>query len=121
MITFQVPGDPVPQGSVRAFNNRIVHVKPRQLNAWRQKIEDAYPGSMFEGPIAIRAVFSLARPKTVTRPHPSVKPDIDKLTRALLDALTGQAYVDDSQVIWIDVRKVYGPPGVDVSVIPWQI
>jgi len=121
VIVFRVDGEPVPQGSVRAFNNRIVHVKPRRLMAWRQAIEDAYPGEMFDGPITVKAVFSLTRPKTVTRPHPSVKPDIDKLTRALLDALTGRAYVDDSQVVWIDVRKVYGPPGVDVTVIPWPV
>lgn len=121
MITFHVAGDPVPQGSMQVFNNRLVHVKSARLKAWRQSIETAYPGDVFDGPITIKAVFSIERPKTVKRPHPSVKPDLDKLTRGLLDALTGRAYRDDSQVIWIDARKVYGPPGVDVSVIPWQI
>ena len=36
------------------------------------------------------------------------KPDIDKLLRALLDAMTGVVYVDDSQVACIWATKEYG-------------
>ena len=37
-----------------------------------------------------------------------MKPDLDKLIRAVLDGLTGVAYVDDSQVILIQATKTYG-------------
>jgi len=40
--------------------------------------------------------------------HPVVKPDVDKLARALLDALTGVAYGDDAQVVEMHVCKTYG-------------
>ena len=33
--------------------------------------------------------------------------DIDKLSRAVLDALTGVAYLDDRQVIQLEARKAY--------------
>ena len=39
---------------------------------------------------------------------PWVKPDLDKLIRAVLDGLTGVAYVDDAQVTLISASKSYG-------------
>ena len=40
------------------------------------------------------------------------KPDIDKLVRLVLDALTGIAYVDDSQVVLLYAEKSYVHPAV---------
>ena len=58
-------------------------------------------------------IFTMLRPKTVTRPEPSVAPDLDKLIRGVLDALTAVVYRDDSQVTRITAQKVYGErPGV---------
>lgn len=37
----------------------------------------------------------------------TVKPDTDKLIRSTLDALTGVAYDDDSQVVNISACKIY--------------
>ena len=34
-------------------------------------------------------------------------PDLDKLVRAVLDALTGVCYKDDSQVVYIETEKVW--------------
>jgi Holliday junction resolvase RusA-like endonuclease len=42
--------------------------------------------------------------------HPATRPDVDKLVRAMLDALKGTAYVDDGQVIELHARKLYGDP-----------
>jgi len=40
--------------------------------------------------------------------HPIGKPDLDKLVRAVLDGLTmGGAWKDDSQVVKMDVTKLY--------------
>ncbi len=45
------------------------------------------------------------------------KPDWDNLGKGISDALTGVAWVDDSQVVWANVRKVYGTnPRTEVSV-----
>jgi crossover junction endodeoxyribonuclease RusA len=53
---------------------------------------------------------------------PASRPDIDKLARAVLDALTGVAFRDDSQVAKLDLLKLWVdaiPPGVQVIV--WAI
>ena len=64
--------------------------------------------------------FYFSRPKSVSykkRPDHTVKPDIDKLIRAVLDALTGIFYADDAQVDELYVTKMYGdPPRVEVEV-----
>lgn len=49
------------------------------------------------------------KPKTAKQSQPTVRPDLDKLLRAVLDALTNVAYQDDSQVVSVTTAKVYGP------------
>jgi Holliday junction resolvase RusA-like endonuclease len=44
-------------------------------------------------------------------PYPAVMPDLDKLTRAVFDALTGSTWRDDSRVVKMDIEKVYAEPG----------
>ena len=34
-----VEGTPVPQGSMVAYNNRIIHAQSRKLKEWREKIQ----------------------------------------------------------------------------------
>lgn len=36
------------------------------------------------------------------------KPDSDNIAKAILDALNGVAYYDDSQVVGLTVKKEYG-------------
>jgi Holliday junction resolvase RusA-like endonuclease len=61
--------------------------------------------------VTLSVVYSFARPKGRDRWRldPCVRPDVDKLVRALLDALTGIAYHDDGQVVALSVRKIYAP------------
>jgi Holliday junction resolvase RusA-like endonuclease len=61
--------------------------------------------------------FIFLKPKTVKRDFPSVPPDLDKLVRGVLDALTAIAYVDDGQVVEIYAKKSYGlVPGVKIQI-----
>ncbi len=39
---------------------------------------------------------------------PTKKPDIDNIVKAVLDALNGLAYKDDTQVVQVTANKVYG-------------
>jgi Holliday junction resolvase RusA-like endonuclease len=64
----------------------------------------------------VRVAFRLPRPKghygrRGLRPsapaYPNVMPDLDKLARAILDALTGIVWRDDAQVVRLDVEKIY--------------
>ena len=50
--------------------------------------------------------------------YPLVKPDIDNITKIIMDALNGYAYADDKQVISVTAIKKYGrEPKVVVKVI----
>lgn len=120
MISFEVEGNPVTQGSMKVINGRVLHSRGEALILWRTMIAlaarkaGAFP---VPNPVEMTIEFRLPRPKTVKRDFPYVAPDLDKLIRAVLDALTGIAYVDDGQVISINSSKVYGEPGVSVSII----
>lgn len=71
------------------------------------------------GPVEIRARFRLEKPPSVKRLDPTVKPDLDKLGRAVQDALEGIAYPSDGQICNIVSTKIYAPsPGVDIEIVP---
>jgi len=114
-VRYFIKGDPVPQGSLNFYNGRAVHSNDKYLRPWRQKISTEM-GERFtvtDGPVSVDLMFMLRRPRTVVRQSPIVRPDLDKLVRAVLDALTGVAYQDDSQVVRLNAEKQYGPePGV---------
>lgn len=107
-VKFFVPGVPVPQGSMSVFNGRVVHSNSHKLRAWRGAIRAAVTEPITEQPVALGLCFVLPKPKTVRRPVPSVKPDLDKLVRAVGDALEGTAYRNDSQIVSVVAEKVYG-------------
>lgn len=110
MINFFVDGLPVPQGSMKVINGRVIHNKGSELAAWRSAIaltarqHGARPTT---DPMEIHIKFCMPKPRTVKRLYPSVAPDLDKLIRAVLDGLTAIAYVDDGQVVSIVAQKGY--------------
>jgi Holliday junction resolvase RusA-like endonuclease len=120
VIAFEVEGNPVTQGSMKVINGKVLHSRGEALILWRTMVAlaarraGAFP---VPNPVEMTIEFRLPRPKTVKRDLPYVAPDLDKLIRAVLDALTGIAYVDDGQVVSINSSKVYGEPGVSVSVV----
>jgi len=111
MISFKVNGVPVPQGSMKVINGRVLHSQGSALAVWRSIIgwEAKLAGArIHKNPVRIKIIFIMPRPKTVKREYPSVAPDLDKLIRAVLDGLTGIAYEDDGQVVEIQAHKIYG-------------
>jgi crossover junction endodeoxyribonuclease RusA len=141
MIAFTVHGTPAPQGSKRAFKHKttgnivVIADNHKPLTKWRNAVQAAameHGGTITPGaPAAIALDFYLARPKAhygtgrnaeVIKPTaplvPASKPDLDKLIRAVLDALTAAGtYTDDSKITAIFATKFYAdrrPPGVHI-------
>ena len=125
-----VEGTPVPQGSFRHIGNgRIISANPK-LNAWRQTIADQVTEKtavrLIDESCSVQLVFTLPRPKSVSksrRERPTTKPDLDKLVRATLDAISLPKYVqlltDDSIVTDLHAAKRYAdhtPPGVQIFI-----
>ena len=126
VISFQVHGLPIPQGSSRAW---IINGKPvitstaKGLATWRRLVADVAqrfaPEEPWVGPVGITLHFGIPKPKSAPKKRrvwPDKRPDLDKLTRAVLDALTYVVFADDSQVVEIEATKDYGAPGVAVEV-----
>lgn len=114
---------PVTQGSLTAYSTCIVvdnHAKA--LKPYRQAIADAYKaqdGTFYEQyvPVKLTATFFFKKPKKPKASLPSAKgADLDKLTRALDDALTDVAWFDDCQVVCIEVDKAYCATEADEGV-----
>lgn len=118
-----VEGVPVPQGSKSLSRSGVMYEANKALKPWRLKVAAAAlwaygPDVRFmEGPLVLAVAFAMPRPKTVTREFPSVKPDIDKTSRAIGDSLSGVVYKDDAQIIRIDAIQFYGTiPGAHICV-----
>jgi len=135
---FRVHGRPMPQGSMRERVVRrrkvgqrtrfIVHDQSNRLYVWRENVaasaRKSGVGSSHAPPVimayAVSLTFFLVHDRPVLT-RPTYKHDLDKLVRAVLDALKGIAWADDGQVVRFDeVEKRWAsadcPPGVAVTI-----
>ena len=126
MIQFFCPGLPRAKGSMRGFvvkGRALITNSSPATRSWEQDVaffaRQACAGAT-QGPVSLSLCFYLPRPKKPKHEQHIVKPDVDKLARAVMDALTGIAYRDDSQVHDLAVSKLYehdaNTPGVRVRV-----
>ena len=127
-LYFTAYGIPRPQGSKRHVGNGIM-IEASDVKPWRKAIANAVfdawlvtrDDRSFTGPVVVWATFFLPRPKSVKRFLPSVSPDLDKLQRALGDALSidSKALTDDAIIVKWHSAKVYADshePGVIVAI-----
>lgn len=124
VITLWIPGVPVPQGSKTVAQGGgkawLRDSNGSRLRPWRAVVA-AYAdiGYTFDGPVFIAATFFMPRPQRPRFLHPAVKPDLDKLMRAIGDGLTdGGLLHDDARVTRWDARKRYpGERGPGVALV----
>lgn len=116
-VEFFVPGVPVQQGSKSVFNGRVVDQNHKALKPWRANVATAADrGVTFDCPVMVSLRFVMPRPKRPRWELPAVKPDIDKLARALLDGLTdGGLLADDARVVRLHLEEVYETPDSPVG------
>lgn len=137
-----VYGTPRPQGSMRlhqAANGRTVARYASTVYEWRGLVTAAvieqWDAGMLAGAVQASLAFELARPRShygtgrnadELRPsaptYPAGMPDLDKLVRAVFDAVTdaGVVWSDDAQVVRLTGSKRYADggsvPGVTITV-----
>jgi len=125
--SFTVYGTAAAQGSKRHVGNGVMLESSDRVRPWRQDVrfaalEERPPDWDMATPMHLELVFWFPRPAShygtkngisYLKATAPVEPtsarlgDIDKLSRAVLDALTGVAYLDDRQVIRLEARKAY--------------
>ena len=109
----------------------------KRVKPWRRQVAAAYRdhdfGDMLDGPVSVTVDFYLPRPKShygtgrnagLLKPSAPnwhlTRPDGDKLTRAVGDALTRLAWRDDSQIVAWHAYKHYAsadhPVGAQITI-----
>lgn len=143
MIQFRVNGIPVPQGSLSFYGRGKKPSHRADLKPWRTKIRAEYArahsSKRITGAVSIQAEFVLPRPKShygtganagrikdsYRDAQHTVKPDKDKLERALNDALTldmkpvnlAKPFEDDAQITESASSKRYVQQGEHPHVV----
>lgn len=131
-LRFTVPGNARTQGSMRRGNRgQVIHVPG--VMEHRHKVSLAaqrmHSGGPMAGPVAVRLEVVLARPeahygtgrnagrlKPSAPEFPAVTPDVDKVARLVLDALTDAGvWRDDKQVAVLRVEKRYQVDPGDIA------
>jgi len=134
-LAFTVWGEAQPQGSAKAFvpkgwSRPIITSDNADLKSWRQLVAEAANRALGNRPtselflegVRLTIAFYLPRPKSLPKRQTAhtKKPDIDKLVRAICDALSQLVFRDDSQVCELVTAKHYAaegqPPHVEVRV-----
>lgn len=139
MYEFFVDGDPAPQGSKRHVGHGRLVESSKRVGPWRKRIAAQIAAQMSaeglqqlgDGPLSCRLRFYMPRPKshyrsgrfagilkTLAPTWCCKRPDIDKLERAVLDALTMSGIIaDDAQIAHVNKFKKYAVsvPGVFIE------
>ena len=137
-LTFSVEG--IPQGKGRARSTIInagprsfvSHYTPKKTREYEEGISYAAAAVMFSRPpldeaVRFGLVIRCSVPASWSRRkrqealsgfrHPAGKPDIDNSAKAVLDALNGIVWRDDSLVCEVAMVKRYAErPGIDVTI-----
>lgn len=119
MLKIRVYGVPAPQGSKNARVGKdgrahLYEQSAKTLYPWRENVTDAALRVMdgreaLDGPLYAEITFFMKRPaKPKFKDYPAVKPDGDKMTRGVLDALKiGDAITDDARIVRCTFSKVF--------------
>ncbi len=137
-IEFFVRGVPRPKGSWRSVTKRYMKPSSETTTDWLADVRAVamshFRASPSTGAFRLNLTYHFMRPKKHYRTGKYVDqlradapvyhmqpPDLDKLDRAVFDALTHVVYVDDCQAVrgshakyWVD--RTRGVPGVQIVI-----
>lgn len=123
MLEFLVEGKVKPKQSCRfsRFGNYI----SKDVKDYAKHIQASFykeypkwlPSNFFEKPLTVEIDVFMQIPKATSKKQkeimlsqglrPIKRPDIDNISKNILDALNGIVYADDKQIVELAVRKYY--------------
>ena len=107
-----IPGPPRAKGRPRFGNGRVftpgTTVDAEMNIGWIARAEMARRAPL-EGPLAVRIHAWIKPPKKGKHVHPIVKPDADNIAKLVCDALNKIVWLDDKQIVDLQVVKNYSP------------
>lgn len=119
-IGFNIPGKVQAKQRPR-FNGKFAYT-PKQTIAYENWVKTCYlekyrGQAVLEQPLKVKIIAYYEIPKSTSkkkrlemkenRIFPTVKPDTDNIAKSILDSLNGIAYLDDKQVVKLEVEKYY--------------
>jgi crossover junction endodeoxyribonuclease RusA len=108
-----IRGTPIPLQRSRTSSGR--HYLPKRSRTYRELVQAEWMAagrpSLGSAPFAMSAQFVGSRANA----------DLDNLVKAILDALNGLAYADDSQLVSVDARKLPVDDGARAIVELWRV
>jgi len=119
MVSFTVYIEPVAKARPRVSmrKGRAFAYTPKKSADYEAAIADHCPNKPIEGPLALNLQFGIPIPTSWSKRkkadamsgviRPTSRPDIDNYIKAVMDAVNGQAYHDDSQVVSIFAKLIY--------------
>ncbi len=115
-LRFTVVGEPRPKGSLSHGRHGRAYW-PKRVMDWQNLVAHEARLAMakcgfplMEAPVSVTATFYVVPTKGGKSPG-RLRGDLDKLERAIFDAMTGVVYRDDEQVYWGHPKKVAVEPG----------
>jgi Holliday junction resolvase RusA-like endonuclease len=134
-IVFDVPLDPKGKGRPRfsrqgKFTKVYTDQATLDYETAIQLFASKAMGSQrpLEAPVSVYLYIRVPIPQSYSKKRteaclsgverPAKKPDIDNVAKAFLDAMNGTVYLDDTQVVELNIKKVYSAlAGVDVAIM----
>ncbi len=120
-IEFNIPGKVQAKQRPR-FNGKFAYT-PKETIAYENWVKTCYlekhrDVKPLENPLKVKIIAYYEVPKSASKKKklqmlhneifPTVKPDTDNIAKSILDSLNGIAFLDDKQVVKLEVEKYYG-------------
>lgn len=120
--TAEVGMEPVPKGRPRFTSQGRAYTPPRTRKAeefLQKMLNRQAPKETFEGPISVRVIIYLPKPKSVkNREYPHVRPDLDNFVKLVLDgAQKAGIFKDDGQICDLTAFKRYAENELEPRII----
>lgn len=133
MISIDIDGNPIPWKRVGQRNLGSYVISYDRQKPEKEKIRLGIAKNYKDKPLTcalkVDIHFFLPIPKSTTKKirlemqegkiKSIKKPDIDNLSKFILDCMTGFVYADDSQIVELTAKKLYSSnPGTLIQIIP---
>lgn len=119
MILIQISKQPVPWRAHGGYGKRSYNPRLPEKEFYQWQIRSQYNQTKpISGPVSVVYTYHMPIPKATSKirrlqmlngmSHPIKRPDLDNLNKFLSDTLIGLVIDDDSQIISLQARKIFG-------------